>query len=58
MGKRLFALALLCALSAGCVFHRDVRHAHHVPPGHAKRHVHVHGHACGHVYVRGVWVIR
>ena len=57
MKKRLLAVVALCALSAGCVFPRDV-HVHSAPPGHAKRYAHVHGHSCGHVYVRGAWVVR
>lgn len=58
MRKRLIAVVLLGALASGCVYPRDVHHVHGVPPGHAKRHVHVHGHSCGHVYVGGSWVIR
>jgi hypothetical protein len=43
------AIAVVAGLS-GCV------HPHGMPPGQAKKVVHVHAHGCGHECVGGNWV--
>jgi nitrate reductase gamma subunit len=57
MRKHLAVFLILAGLAAGCVNpHRPV-HPHGMPPGQAKKIAHVHGSACGHVLVDGVWVV-
>jgi hypothetical protein len=55
MRKILLVLAL-GVLTSGCVYHRGF-HQRHAYGAHV-RVTHVHGHACGHVLVNGVWIVR
>lgn len=40
-------------LASGCVFPVGLHHRHHPH----LRVAHAHGHACGHVFVDGVWIV-
>jgi hypothetical protein len=40
-------------LTTGCVFHRGVHRRHHA----LLKAAHYHGHACGHHFVNGVWIV-
>lgn len=57
---KVLELGLLSAvlLLAGCVFPVQGHHPHGMPPGQAKKSVHVHGHSCGHVHVNGNWILK
>ncbi|HET9480254.1 MAG TPA: hypothetical protein VFP98_00725 [Candidatus Polarisedimenticolia bacterium] len=57
MRRRFLALGLCLPLAAaGCVS-RHPSHPHGMPPGQAKKMVHVHGAGCGHVFVDGAWIV-
>lgn len=53
MRKILLALSIVF-LASSCVYHR---HPGLVVHGNHPRYKHVHGHACGHVFLNGVWVV-
>ena len=55
---KLLQIAGACVLlaSAGCASHHQYRHPHGLPPGHAKKMVHVHSVGCDHELLGGVWV--
>jgi hypothetical protein len=53
MKKQALVVAICVLLSVACVH----THPHGMPPGQAKKSLHVHGHQCGHVYVGGTWVV-
>jgi hypothetical protein len=55
MRKILFVLAV-GLLASSCVFGFGVRSRH--GHGASLQVTHAHGHACGHVFANGVWIVR
>lgn len=52
--RRLLLVLAVGLLASGCVFGYHHRHGHSAQV----RVAHAHGHACGHVFVNGVWIVR
>ena len=56
MIQRLGLLGLTVVFLSACIHHHQTRHPHGMPPGQAKKSLHVHADGCGHVLRNGVWV--
>ena len=61
MKRKLFWTLGICVILAtpGCFWHLHGRrgHPHGMPPGQAKKVLHVHGPGCGHLYTAGRWIL-
>ncbi len=57
MRKYTWILGICVAVTASCVHPRHLGHPHGMPPGQVKKVGHLHGSACGHMFVGGAWIV-